>query len=76
MTLTTAQMDSAEGVDRGDLWVQCSECAEWNHYHDTIEKCQHCGGTRFNPQTTISARTFSVERAKAATAKLKRKLKK
>lgn len=76
MIPTTDEMDSTVGIDRGDLWKQCADCAEWNHYHDTIDKCQFCGGSRFNPQSTISNRTFNADRAKKATAALKRRLKK
>lgn len=75
--MTTDEMDGMQsGESRTDVWKMCQACGGWTNLFGTFSQlCVHCRTTdRFDARTTISAKTFDVERAKAATAKLKRKI--
>lgn len=76
-------MNGDDDPEKHLVYAMCNDCGDWtlinvapeNYGYSTKNaKCTFCGSRNFNPQSVISKRTFNLERAKAATARHKRKL--
>lgn len=66
------------------IFAVCLACGEWtkikvtkeNSFKGTFsERCTSCNAMRLDPQSSISDRTFDLDRAKRKSLEVKRKIK-
>ena len=66
-----------------NVYAQCRSCGDWTYIIGTEENygratnktyCEHCGSHQLDPQSTISERTFDVDRARKKSNRIKKQL--